>query len=303
MNNTVLFWAVVALVTVAILAGWVFRAEPQTLGSQLAASDLPVKFMETTHVLLASRTVLLPDPATELQSRNVLPTVVNLWSRRGANLISVDDQGPYGSCTAHAMRYAWRLWKNRTNAAAVPAAPSRTFWYAESRGILREKLHLDRGSTNAASVLALRNVGMVLESAWPYTRENIFRAPLASVRHSALSNRSSQPVAFRFFQSTANTITGLRSALSQGKSILLAVLVYSSFMDRRTMQTGQIPMPNTRRERLLGGHAITLTGYDFNRAVFTFRNSWGSRVGRNGEFEIPFAYVASPSLAGDAWVV
>jgi C1A family cysteine protease len=67
----------------------------------------------------------------------------------------------------------------------------------------------------------------------------------------------------------------MRTALAQGKSIVMAVLVYASFMSAGTIRSGKIPMPNTGRERLLGGHAITLTGYDFGRAVFFFRNSWG----------------------------
>ena len=302
MNNKAIVAAAIVLIVVALLAGWVFRASPQTLVSQ--AFPVAVTFMDARHVLLASRTVLLEDPTPEMQARNLpLPTKVDLWTRRGAELISVDDQGPFGSCTACAMRYAWRLWRNRLDPFRVPIAPSRLFWYAQSRLQIGEKLQLDRGSTNAATVTALRNKGMVPESSWPYTRENVTRRPLPVVEHAALANRSSQPSALRFFQSTASTIESMRTALSQGKSIVIAVLVYTSFMSASTVASGKVPMPNTARERLLGGHAITLTGYDFSRAVFTFRNSWGSRVGAGGHFEIPFAYVASPRLAGDAWVV
>ena len=301
MNNTTLFLAALALLTVAVLAGWVFRAQPQALVAQPAESP-NVLLMDSRYVLLASRTILLPDPV-QLQNRSVLPTRVNLWSRKGADLISVDDQGPFGSCTACAMRYAWRLWRNRLDPNRAPLAPSRTFWYTESRLRIGEKLHLDRGSTNAATVWTLRNMGMVAETSWPYTRENIFRRALPVVLHSGLANRSSQPTALRFFQTPAHTIQSMRTALAQGKSIVMAVLVYASFMSTTVIASGRIPLPNPRRERLLGGHAITLTGYDFNKAVFTFRNSWGSRVGAQGHFEIPFAYVSNPSLAGDAWIV
>lgn len=307
MNNNAIVWAVLALLAVALLAGWVFRASPQIMGSSVVAlgsSGVTVSFMDSRHVLLASRTVLLENPTAEMQSRDLpLPAIVNLWTRRGADLISVDDQGPFGSCTACAMRYAWRLWQNRLDPVRVPIAPSRLFWYAQSRLQIGEKLDRDRGSTNAATVWALANRGMVPESSWPYTRENVFRKTLAVVDHAALASRSSQPTVLRFFQTAANTIQSMRTALAQGKSIIIAVLVYSSFMSSSTIFTGKIPLPNTSREQLLGGHAITLTGYDFNRAVFFFRNSWGTRVGMGGHFEIPFAYVASPRLAGDAWIL
>ena len=277
MKDNAIVWAVIALLTVAILAGWVFRASPQTMSVALAGdSGVSVTFMDSRHVLLASRTVLLENPTPEMQARNLpLPTTVNLWTRRGADLISVDDQGPFGSCTACAMRYAWRLWRNRLDPLRVPVAPSRLFWYAQSRLQIGEKLDRDRGSTNAATVWALANKGMVPESSWPYTRENVVRRPLAVVEHAALASRSSQPTALRFFQTPANTIQSMRTALAQGKSIVMAVLVYASFMSAGTIRSGKIPMPNTGRERLLGGHAITLTGYDFGRAVFFFRNSWG----------------------------
>lgn len=302
MNNKAILLATVVLVVVAILAGWVFRSGPQTLSS--LPSSLPVTLMDTRHVLLASRSILLEDPLPEARARRLpLPTMVNLWTRRGADLISVDDQGPFGSCTACAMRYAWRLWRNRMDPLRLPAAPSRLFWYAMSRLEIGEKLTLDRGSTNAATATILRTRGMVPETSWPYTRDNVYRAPLAVVQHAALAQRTAQPTPLRFFQTVANTIESMRTALSQGKAIVIAVLVYSSFMSTSAIASGKIPMPNTARERLLGGHAICLTGYDFSRAVFFFRNSWGTRVGVGGHFEIPFAYIANPRLAGDAWTV
>jgi C1A family cysteine protease len=302
MNNKAIVVAALVLVVVAVLAGWVFRASPQTLSSDVAEGSLSLR--DVRHVLLASRTVLLDDPLPEIQARNLpLPMLVNLWTRRGAELISVDDQGRFGSCTACAMRYAWRLWRNRLDPFRVPIAPSRLFWYAMSRLEIGEKLSLDRGSTNSATVRILRSKGMVPETSWPYTRENVVRKPLPVVEHAALAHRSTQPTPLRYFHSAANTIQSMRAALSQGKAIVLAVLVYTSFMSASTIRSGKIPMPNPSRERLLGGHAITLTGYDFSRAVFTFRNSWGTRVGMGGHFEIPFAYVANPRLAGDAWVL
>lgn len=295
--------ATVALVLVALFAAGVFKSSDTVSLSLQTPTTLNVQLLPADKVLLASRTVLLTDDQMPLNVRDVtLPSVVNLWTRAGASRIEVDDQGQFGSCTAHAMRYAWRLWRNRMNPGSVPSAPSRMFWYAESRLRIGEKLNADRGSTNAATVWALAVKGFVPEASWPYTRENLLRAPLPLTRQAALAGRCNVPSMFRFFSTPANTVQALRTALSQGKSVILAVLVFSSFMSAETLRTGRIPFPNRTRERLLGGHAITLTGFDFPRAVFTFRNSWGTGVGVQGQFEIPFSYVANPSLAGDAWI-
>lgn len=302
MRNVYLYAVVIGFLILAIFAA-VWKTSSSTPAIALADSEistLSTTLMSTDKVLLASRTILLDDPPA---TRNLpLPLVVNLWERKGASSIAVDDQGPYGSCTAHAMRYAWRLWKNRLNTSQVPQLPSRTFWYAQSRIRIRENLKFDRGSTNQATVWVLANEGMVLESIWPYTKENITRPPSSAITNSARANKCNIPSSLRYFANPATTLTTMRTALAQGRSIIIAILVYSSFMTSATISTGIIPLPNTRRERLLGGHAITLTGYDFNRAIFTFRNSWGTKVGMNGLFEIPFAYIANPSLSGDAWI-
>lgn len=303
MKNGVLIFFILGFLILALFAALYKKSDTSVAIAlpEAEISNLASTLMSSDKVLLASRTVLLEDPPTT--TRNLpLPTIVNLWQRKGAANIAVDDQGSYGSCTAHAMRYAWRLWKNRLNENQVPSLPSRTFWYAQSRIRIRENLKFDRGSTNQATVWVLANQGLVTESVWPYSRENIYRAPTMTVVNSARLERCSIPTAFRYFSNPASTLNSLRTALAQGRSIIIAVLVYSSFMTSTVMQTGKIPIPNPRRERLLGGHAITLTGYDFNRAVFTFRNSWGTRVGMNGSFEIPFAYIANPSLSGDAWI-
>jgi C1A family cysteine protease len=304
MHNGVLVLTILIFLVLALFAG-IWKNSNSNITPQLQESEvssLTSTLMSSDKVLLASRTILLEDPPAT-SSRNLpLPTIVNLWQRKGALNIAVDDQGQYGSCTAHAMRYAWRLWKNRLNANQVPPLPSRTFWYAQSRIRIRENLKFDRGSTNQATVWVLANQGMVTEAVWPYSRENIYRAPFSAVVNSAGSEKCKIPISFRFFANPATTLNNLRTALAQGRSIIIAVLVYSSFMQSTTLRTGKIPLPNPRRERLLGGHAITLTGYDFNRAVFTFRNSWGTKVGMNGSFEIPFAYIANPSLTGDAWI-
>jgi C1A family cysteine protease len=106
---------------------------------------------------------------------------------------------------------------------------------------------------------------------------------------------------FNYSSNRATTLQNMKLAIStSGKCIILGVLVFSSFMTRAVLRTGNIPMPNPSREKLLGGHCICLTGYD--STCFTFRNSWGKNVGVNGTFRIPFDYVTSLNLAGDAWI-
>ena len=262
-----------------------------------------VQFMAEHHLLLEKDHPdgLLEDEEHHLLRLQSLPTSVNLWTRQGSSKIPVDDQGQFGSCTAHAMRYAWNLYRMKQNPNAVLTLPSRTFWYAESRMRLGDRnFSKDNGSTISATVWALVNKGSITETLYPYTAQNINRAPPSSIETQALSNRLSLPFQIRYSSATANTLSSLKTALSNGQSIQIGILVYASFMTPGVMRTGVIPMPRAR-ESLLGGHAICLTGYNDSTQMFSFRNSWGTSVGINGLFQIPYAYISNPAYSGDAW--
>jgi C1A family cysteine protease len=192
--------------------------------------------------------------------------------------------------------------KMRQNPNAPLIVPSRCFWYAESRKKLGDAPPLaDYGSTNEATIWALANKGSLPESAYPYTSENMTRDTPPLVLSGGAANRLSTPIRFRFSSQNAQNVTAMQQALANGNSIVVAVMVYASFMTNSVMRTGIIPLPNVSRERLLGGHAICLTGYNAN--FFTFRNSWGDKVGKAGSFQIPKAYIGNWNLTGDAWIL
>ena len=82
----------------------------------------------------------------------------------------------------------------------------------------------------------------------------------------------------------------------------MAIAVHNSMMGRDVRRTGMVPMP-TRRDRLRGGHAVLVVGYDHDRRVLIFRNSWGRGWGDHGDGYLPYAFVASPDLTWDFWTM
>lgn len=50
---------------------------------------------------------------------------------------------------------------------------------------------------------------------------------------------------------------------------------------------------------LLGGHAITIVGYDNDKKIFICRNSYGEQWGDRGYFYMPYDY--AELYASDAW--
>jgi len=294
----------------------------------------PIVLLDPDSLLLANDGEFLTDQLMEsMMARRVEknqsptpPATYNNWTQspNATNLANfVLDQGPVGSCTANALSYAWMLYKYKTwtrTMVSVPP-PSRMYWYAEAR------LHMNanNGQPNAAlkdTGCYVRNIAWVLygkgqvpELTYPYTftvdrmgnllpnQGNVNKIPSDAIEALAAEHKlpSTYIKPFNFSSNTDITLQNLKLAIStSGKCVLLGILVYSSFMSKAVLKSGNIPVPNPSRERLLGGHCICLTGYD--SSCFTFRNSWGKNYGVQGTFRIPFAYITNIRLAGDAWI-
>ncbi|GIU69049.1 MAG: hypothetical protein KatS3mg002_0285 [Candidatus Woesearchaeota archaeon] len=65
-------------------------------------------------------------------------------------------------------------------------------------------------------------------------------------------------------------------------------------------QNGIVPYPRNPWLHY-GGHAVCLVGYDRERQLFKFKNSWGSRWGENGYGYLSYRYINDFMI--DAWVM
>ncbi len=54
-----------------------------------------------------------------------------------------------------------------------------------------------------------------------------------------------------------------------------------------------------RNEQVLGGHCIVGVAYDDAAQLVTCDNSWGTRWGQAGRFQIPYGYIFDPDMADD----
>ena len=75
----------------------------------------------------------------------------------------------------------------------------------------------------------------------------------------------------------------VKSALLQLGPVMICIPVYNSFY-----RGGDLILPDTAREDIMGRHAMTITGWNGNRWIV--RNSWGSEWGERGDCTIPFSY-------------
>jgi C1A family cysteine protease len=207
----------------------------------------------------------------------------------------VYDQGQLGSCTANSIGaiLEFNELKQKERDAATP---SRLFIYYNERA-MEGTVSQDSGAEIRDGIKSVAQLGAPPETFWPYDISKFARKPPAKAYTEAKKHE-----ALRYARVSQSQI-GIQSVLAAGYPISFGFTVYESF-ETEVGSNGIVPMP-APSERTLGGHAVVIVGYKQIRGQLYFecRNSWGTSWGDHGYFWMPEAYVVSPNLARDFWVI
>jgi C1A family cysteine protease len=203
----------------------------------------------------------------------------------------IENQGSLGSCTGQAIAGAIELLNKRNR---KPTDVSRLFIYYYER-LLLGTVNYDSGAYIRDGIKATNHYGASLESYWPYDIRKFRQEPISEAKTDALKRKVTR-------YERVNDFNGCINALSNGYPVIMGFRVYNSFMSKNVAKTGIMPYPNTKRERLLGGHAVLLVGYNKTKKVFIARNSWGTNWGDKGYFYMPFNIV-KPNMSSDYWII
>jgi len=205
----------------------------------------------------------------------------------------IGDQGQLGSCTAWASLAAYRYELDRQKLADFdPSELAQYYWTRALEGTTAS----DAGATIRDAIKSISKTGVATEKAWPYNVAKFSQSPPAAAKQAAHHHLALQ------YQSVPQNLTALKTALASGFPVVFGISVYASFESDVVAHTGVVPMPSAS-EDFLGGHALVLVGYDDAKQRFTVRNSWGSGFGDHGYVYLPYAYVTSPQLASDFWII
>ena len=205
------------------------------------------------------------------------------------------DQGQIGSCVANGTGGAVEY--DRIKQGCPPVTPARLMIYYNGRAI-NGSIDQDSGITIHEGVQALIQQGVCPETEWPYIESQFAVKPTDQCYADALKCKV---MTNKWVEQIAHAVCGVLSGVANNGvplPVLVGVQVYSSFMSDEVMHTGVVPMPQ-KGQAALGGHCILLVGYDADKQVFIFRNSWGTTWGMGGYGTIPFAYILSPKLAAE----
>ena len=248
----------------------------------------------------------LPDPRDHVYSAplamlQALPTTVDLTPT-----FPVYNQGRIGSCTANALAGALQF--DRTKSGQSPDfIPSRLFIYYNERVIESDPSN-DGGAQLRDGIKSLQQKGVCPENEWPYDDTP---AAYEGGPFPVGSRPATCPPQTCYNDAVSYCITGyqrlnqilsqLQGCLASGFPFVFGFSVFDGWYDR-TPQATVVPIPSNS-DRQVGGHAVMCVGYDNSQNLFKIRNSWGSDVGENGYFYMPYGYVTEPTLASDFWVI
>ena len=218
----------------------------------------------------------------------------------------VENQGALGSCTANAVVGLVEYFERRAHGNFIDA--SRLFLYKVTRDLLHWKG--DTGAYLRSTMGALALFGVPPEEYWAYQIATFDNEPTAfcysfAQNFQAISYYRLDPPG----TAPAKLLARIKANLVAGLPSVYGFTVYSSIAQAGT--TGRIPYPG-QGEKVLGGHAMLVIGYDDNlkitntntgtstKGALLVRNSWGAGWGDHGYGALPYDYVTN-HLAVDFW--
>ena len=206
-----------------------------------------------------------------------------------ASMTPARDQGQEGGAVGFAVAAAleYQIFK-KTNKQLLISP--RYIYYVARKNEGTSKA--DSGARMADAIKALTADGAVAEEAWPYKSGEFADVPPKTVANA----ERYRPTATQKLKS----IDDVKAALQKYGPVVAGIAVYTSFESDSAARTGHIPDPSPK-DSVIGGGAICIVGYDDQKKVFKFKNSWGTGWGDHGYGYISYSYFEK--LSDDNWLI
>jgi len=201
----------------------------------------------------------------------------------------IEEQLHLGSCVGQSIIGAFELMLNKNYPDHFKDL-SRLFVYYNAR-VIEGDPDLDIGVYVRDGIKAVNKWGVCSEEHWPYLTDKFATVPDAQ---SYLDAKTRSIKSYYRIKSIKDMI----STIDAGYPIVTGIEVFGDFDNIGINSNPIIPMPKDTDESL-GGHAITIVGYDNSKEYFICRNSYGEQWGDKGYFYMPYSY--AELYVSDAW--
>ena len=181
-------------------------------------------------------------------------------------LLPVRDQGEQGTCYAQSAACV-KEWQEKKSKYLSPQYIYNNREYWNNNVLDGTDVNEDYGMEGRDVMRIMKNIGVCDEDIYPYgTLETAKNIP-DNIHTAAKSNIIKG-------YARINTINSLKEALCKNGPCLIAFPVFN--------YTDQMWIKNQENDKLLGGHAMTVVGFDDKLQYFKIRNSWGENWGDRG---------------------
>lgn len=217
-----------------------------------------------------------------IQEERKLPSSADLRS----GYADVKNQEDLGACTAFSAISVVEYLKGKD------IDLSELYFYYKERE-LDGKIDTDSGSTVRQSAKVSNKFGACIEELAPYIVSDFAETPSEAADEDAVNHRT------RAYYRLSSIYEIMYCVGILKKPVLIGVNVYDSF--EQVDSSGYIPMPDTSKEQLLGGHALNICGYFWKSKVKKL--SWLQRIINfiTGKFIKPYEYEGLYFIVRNSW--
>jgi C1A family cysteine protease len=196
----------------------------------------------------------------------------------------IRDQGEEGTCVGFAVASGMKEYQEFLDYEKLVELSPR-FVYSEAKKI--DGVPGLEGTTIRASMQVLEKIGVCQEKLWPYS-------PHQKDKPKVGAKANAQNFRIITYARILN-LNELRMALLSKGPCVLGIEVFKEMLNTKT---GIVPLPR-KNETSIGGHAIAACGYDDEKELAKFKNSWSEKWGDKGYGYLPYAYIERYMM--DAW--
>ncbi|MEK6735813.1 MAG: C1 family peptidase [Pseudomonadota bacterium] len=226
----------------------------KSFGLQLEALEIEAKQKKEEYLAK----LVLPPQYRETTPRGEIQSI-DLSADAGA----IRDQGAEGTTVGFTVAYALQAAIKKRDGKAVTLSARSIYVQAQKYDEWSGEDY--EGSSVEGALKAVKASGAYLESDWPYSSKT---APSLNAKPS-----------YKIADYTAlKGIPEIKAALLGGKVIMVSIYITNDF-DRPDSKGRVVIKPPIK---IIGGHSLSIVGYNSGTAEFKFSNMWGTGWGERG---------------------
>lgn len=231
---------------------------------------------------------------TEMKYAHTLPNEID----HTLDMSPVKDQGNLGSCVGFAVSAMKECQERKEHLEEIAKGKrgrpkvydySEAWLYWNSKKV--DPWPNEEGTSIRYAMKVLQKIGVPTEKGWPYKDVNDVNQVGEPKKWADLVARWA--LIGKYWR--IETLTELRLALINGPVPIGVPCFYEFFF---VGSDGVIPYPSNSNQ-IYGGHAICAVGYDNDKQLVKFKNSWGKTWGDDGYGYLPYKYIED--FLWDAW--